>query len=87
MPFDTDRVKDAITATSLGKARAGALDGFGGYLRCRDCGHGADLGNPGARVLGLGWPKHCGYTMEWITQGQIDRGECPARNTEVTDAG
>jgi hypothetical protein len=66
-------------AATLGEAVGGALSGFGGYLRCRTCGHSQDLGDPGARVMGGGWPKCCTYTMEWITQAQIDRGERPAR--------
>lgn len=59
--------------------RGAALSGFGGYLRCRECGHSTALGDPGRRVTGQGWPKCCGYTMEWITQRQIDCGERPAR--------
>lgn len=66
-------------ARSLPDAIGGALSGFGGYLRCRHCGHSADLGDPGRRVTSTGWPKCCGYTMEWITQRQIDSGERPAR--------
>lgn len=67
-------VKRAITNAALGKEVAGALSGFGGYLRCRTCGHSADLGDPGERVTRTGWPKHCGYTMRWWTQRQIDSG-------------
>jgi hypothetical protein len=55
-----------------------ALNGRGGFLRCETCGASAALGDPAARVLGGGWPKHCGYTMRWWTQRQIDAGEVPA---------
>lgn len=54
-----------------------ALDGFGGFLRCEECGHMAPLGDPGKRVMRTGWPKHCGCTMRWWTQRQIDAGEVP----------
>ena len=76
-----EAVKQAITNIArFGKEMSGALDGFGGYLRCRTCHHSQDLGDPGRRgVMGEGWPKCCGYTMEWITQRQIDSGERPAR--------
>lgn len=55
-----------------------ALGGFGGFLRCESCGAERPLGDPGARVTGGGWPKHCGYTMRWWTQRQIDAGEIPS---------
>lgn len=76
---DFAEVKRAITNTALGKDIGGALDGFGGYLRCRTCGYSRDLGDPGERVTRTGWPKCCTHTMEWITQRQIDSGERPAR--------
>ena len=62
----------------LTETMTGALDGFGGYLRCESCGAHEPLGNPGSRVTGGGWPKCCGYTMRWWTQRQIDAGEVPA---------
>ena len=71
-------------ATALRDELSDALSGFGGYLRCRTCGHSEDLGDPGRRVTGEGWPQCCGYTMEWITQRQIDDGERPARGAPTT---
>lgn len=60
-------------------AMQGALDGFGGYLRCETCRRREELGDPGRRLMGLpGWPKCCGYTMRWWTQRQIDAGAVPA---------
>lgn len=62
---------------SLERSLGADLAHFGGFLRCEQCGHSAELGNPGRRVMGGegGWPKHCGYTMQWWTQRQIDDGE------------
>lgn len=75
-----EAVKQAITNVArFGESVSESLAGFGGYLRCRTCGYSRDLGDPGRRVMGQGWPKCCGYTMEWITQRQIDSGERPAR--------
>lgn len=51
-----------------------SLDGFGGILRCEQCGTTKPLGEP-SKKLRHGWPKHCGYTMRWWTQRQIDTGE------------
>jgi hypothetical protein len=62
---------------TLSNSISGALDGFGGYLRCETCRRCEPLGNPGRRVTGEGWPKCCGYTMRWWTQRQIDAGEVP----------
>lgn len=47
------------------------LQGFGGVLRCTVCGHEEPLGNV-APNLRHGWAKHCGYTMRWVTQSQLD---------------
>lgn len=68
---------------SMAEAVGGALAGFGGILRCEVCGEVRPLGDPGARVAGGGWPKHCGYTMRWWTQRQIDAGEMPAEPTQI----
>ncbi len=48
----------------------------GHRLRCRVCGSERRLGNVANKLIN-GWPKCCTYTMEWITQGQIERGERP----------
>lgn len=50
------------------------LQPLGGFLRCESCHHTKPLGDVGKK-LGEGWPKHCGYTMRWWTQRQIDAGE------------
>ncbi len=60
--------------TAIGEA----LSGFGGFLRCETCGITRPLGDPGSKVAN-GWPRHCGYTMRWWTQRQIDAGEVPAK--------
>lgn len=61
------------TTRSTAKAVGSELQGFGGFLRCRTCGERGDLGVVSNRLVG-GWPKCCGYTMEWITQRQINEG-------------
>jgi hypothetical protein len=50
------------------------LTGFGGYLKCTDCGATRPLGDI-ATKLANGWPKQCGYTMRWITAKQAKRGK------------
>lgn len=45
------------------------LQEFGGRLECKTCGHQQDLGDVPQKLAG-GWPKHCGYTMTWITARQ-----------------
>jgi hypothetical protein len=52
------------------------LRSLGGFLHCRTCGVTSPLGAIGSH-LEIGWPKHCGYTMQWWTQRQIDAGEAP----------
>lgn len=46
---------------------------FGGILRCTECGV-EHLLNATAigMYLSSGWPKHCGYTMRWVTQKELD---------------
>lgn len=61
---------------AVGGAIAENLQGFGGILRCETCGHKKLLGNVGNKLTN-GWPKHCGYTMRWWTQRQIDAGDMP----------
>lgn len=51
-----------------------SLDGFGGYLRCETCQTRLELGEP-SEHLRHGWPTHCGQTMRWWTQRQVDAGE------------
>lgn len=60
--------------TDLASALGDSVTGFGGFLRCETCGHKRVLGDVGDK-LAHGWPKHCGYTMRWWTQRQIDAGE------------
>ena len=62
------------TSAEVTEKVAASLDGFGGILRCEVCGRKRMLGNVGMK-LANGWPKHCGYTMRWWTQRQIDAGE------------
>lgn len=45
------------------------LESFGGHLECTVCGHKKPLGRTSV-YLAQGWPKHCGYTMTWITARQ-----------------
>ena len=51
------------------------LNDHGGLLRCGKCGLQQPLGDANARTFGgLGWPEHCGETMIWVTQRQLDDG-------------
>ena len=45
------------------------LVGHGGHLECMECGYTESLGAV-ASHLAHGWPKHCNYTMRWITKRQ-----------------
>ncbi len=47
-----------------------AVQGFGGLLRCTTCGTERPLGSVAGK-LENGWPKHCGYTMRWITDREL----------------
>lgn len=59
-----NRFKGAITEE---------YNALGGLLRCRQCGHEQALHDGDAgRYLFNGWPEHCGYTMTWVTQRQLD---------------
>ena len=59
------------SANTLHEKIGADLQGFGGILRCTVCGHEEPLGEV-ARSLRHGWKKHCGYTMRWVTQRQLD---------------
>lgn len=48
---------------------ADELVAHGGHLECMECGYSESLGPVGAH-LANGWPKHCDYTMMWITARQ-----------------
>lgn len=52
------------------------LAAMGGFLRCEQCGHVRSLDDPAAHTRD-GWPRHCGYTMRWWTQRQVNAGEVP----------
>jgi hypothetical protein len=53
-----------------------SLDQFGGVLRCETCGRVSEMeAGAAGRYTAKGWPSHCGYTMRWWTQRQIDDGE------------
>lgn len=54
------------------------LKGFGGHLNCETCGHQQELGNAG-KYMRTGWPKHCGQTLRWITQNEIDAAKREGR--------
>lgn len=60
------------------EAIAGDLKSFGGLLRCTVCGVENTLPSDDSRwarkvgsLLRTGWPKHCGYTMRWVTDSQL----------------
>jgi hypothetical protein len=55
--------------SKIHEAIAKDLTEFGGHLECTVCGHTQTLGNVSTK-LSNGWPKHCGYTMTWITARQ-----------------
>lgn len=77
-PACVERTQQTKSSCHRGGRMSTGLSAFGGYLRCEECGHTAPLGDPDARVFGgVGWPKHCGYTMRWWTQRQINDGEVP----------
>jgi hypothetical protein len=65
---------NAAYGSKMVKALGAELAEFGGLLRCTSCGLERPLGDPGRRLRD-GWPKHCGYTMRWWTQRQLDAGE------------
>lgn len=46
------------------------LSKLGGLLRCNTCEFEQPLGNVGEK-LSMGWPKHCGYTMTWVTAREL----------------
>lgn len=49
------------------------LAAMGGVLRCHECDHEERLAAKLiAYYLRNGWPRHCGYTMEWVTQRLLD---------------
>lgn len=54
---------------------ANDLVSLGGHLECTVCGYSESLGAVGSH-LANGWPKHCGYTMTWITKRQESGEEC-----------
>jgi hypothetical protein len=56
-------------------------DLHGGYLRCEQCG---SRRSPMGTYLQFGWPDHCGQTMVWWTRQQIDAGEVPHVDIEVS---
>jgi hypothetical protein len=62
---------------SIHEVIGGKVSPLGGLLRCETCGRTRDLVNVSAKLRN-GWPKHCGYTMRWWTQRQINAGEMPA---------
>ena len=45
----------------------------GGILECKQCGASEPI-NDGdvARYLARGWPKHCAYTMRWVTENEMN---------------
>lgn len=47
------------------------LTEFEGHLECNSCHHTEDLTPEDiGKYMKTGWPKHCGYTMTWITKNQ-----------------
>lgn len=56
--------------SSIHETIAGELMGFGGLLRCSVCGEKEHFGRI-ATNLRSGWPKHCGFTMSWVTEKQL----------------
>ncbi len=50
---------------------ANELNPFGGILRCSRCGIEGKVGDVSLHFRD-GWPTHCGYTMTWVTQLQLD---------------
>lgn len=48
---------------------ANDLEDLGGHLECTVCHLEQPIGNIGVN-LSTGWPKHCGYTMTWVTASQ-----------------
>ena len=49
------------------------LAALGGLLRCMHCGYEQPLNAEQiGKYLAKGWPEHCGSTMRWITQNNLD---------------
>lgn len=62
------------TGGPLYRAMATDVAPLGGLLRCTTCGAEHVLSeNRIARFLASGWPQHCGYTMRWVTQRELDK--------------
>lgn len=48
-----------------------SLESFGGHLQCTGCDEVKELSPVDiSTYMKTGWPKHCGYTMTWITKNQ-----------------
>jgi hypothetical protein len=54
---------------TLHQKKGTELQEHGGHLECNACGLVQSLGDV-STYLKSGWPKHCGYTMTWITKRQ-----------------
>lgn len=85
----------SVDRISLGgeaiNSTAKSLVGIGGHLECMECGHLQPLNEAAmAERLTNGWPKHCGYTMRWITarqeQGNDLQPSDPDTSTETSEA-
>lgn len=57
-------MKDSNTSK---KITNGLVKMHGGVLRC-SCGREEP---PKDEYFSIGWPKHCGYTMRWITAREL----------------
>ena len=56
-----------------GKSPEHLFTRFGGMMRCTVCGHEQALSVELVDMyFASGWPTHCGYTMRWITQRELD---------------
>lgn len=59
-------------AQTLQSSIARDIAPLGGILRCTTCGQEEPLSEAQiGRYLASGWPKHCGYTMRWVTAKEL----------------
>jgi len=72
------------TTNEVVAAVAEDLQGFGGHLECGVCGLTQSLESIGYFLM-AGWPKHCGYTMTWVTAKQ--ESEAAAGNSQNSPQG
>ena len=74
--MNTNDLKATIAAAQgLHERMGNDLAKLGGVLRSNKCGHEQTMtADQIAAYLRRGWPEHCGHTMRWVTQRELDAG-------------